>query len=579
MKVSMIATTDGGGAGRAAVRLMDGLNQIPAVDVDMIVKDKRTANENVYPIGRKNPFFEYIAREFFIKNIKQDHVLTSLMYSDTEKQYLEMTQNADIVHLHWVSNFVSAESLHYWNEMGKKLVWTFHDRNPMTGGCHCTYGCTGYERDCDQCPEMVDNPYNISKGLLAIKKRYIPNSVAVVTPSQWMADCARKSAIFRNHRIEVIPNSVDTKLFRPLDKKRCRERLGIGNETKVILYCAENPEQIHKGYRYFLEAMQWSRKALSQKCWDNIVILLIGQGDAVLHDTEKLGVKVVSLGYIKDDTLLVSSYAAADVTVFPSTEESFGNVVIESLSCGTPVVGFCVGGVPDIVQNGLTGFAVDCEDSIALSNAVIKILDAGDMRGACRKFVEEKLTLELQAKRYKALYEDMLSSVERIRTIPTKSFAMSLDAHKVLAPYYFGALQYFLALDDMAARRFLKDVTLEEDVLAYTVRHSKWLNGCAEGTVAIWGAGSFAKRLFQSLSAMDLSFDKKLRGFFDTNPKGNSFLGYPYLSLEDISKGKIHAIVIGSPKFEDEIYSQLWQYEDMGVKIFRLRWNYENGVL
>ena len=579
MKIAMLATSDGGGAGRAAVRLMSGLNRFSDVDVYMIVKDKRTANDSIKQIGMKTPFFDYISRHHFANNVPQNHVLTSLMYSGTENEYLQMTGDADIVHLHWVANFVSAESIRYMDEVGTKLVWTFHDRNPMTGGCHCTYGCVGYEKDCNCCPEMVKNPYNISKYLLAIKKKINPKKFGGGNPSRWMADCARKSAVFKNHRIEVIPNSVDTDLFRPLDKKACRERLGIDNNAKVILYCAEAPEQIHKGYRFFLEAMQWIKKELSSERWEKIRLLLIGKSDIVLKDTEQLGVTVIPLGYIKDDDLLAASYAAADVTALSSLEDNFPNVMLESISCGTPVASFMTGGVPDVIRDGVNGYVVPQEDSQALGEAIIKILKSSGMEAACRRFTEENLALELQAKRYKDLYYDMLSRRKRTRTISVTPFDMPLETHKVLAPYYWSAIQHLLTLDDLSARRFLKGISLEDDVLSYAGRHTDWVKSCPDDSVAIWGAGKFSKRLLETLLTLEVSFDKKMRGFFDTTPKGSSIFGYPYLSLEDISKGKISTIVIGSPKFENEIYRQIQKYEELGVRILRLRWSYENASL
>lgn len=577
MRVSMIATSDGGGAGRAAVRLMNGLNRFSDVDANMIVKYKRTGNRNIHQIGMKNPFFDYISQHHFVSNVPQNHVLTSLMYSGTENDYLQMSSKTDIVHLHWVANFVSAESLHYWEEAGIKLVWTFHDRNPMTGGCHCTYGCNGYEKECDRCPEMVKNPYNISHYLLTIKKKYIPQSVVVVTPSKWMADCARKSAIFHNHRIEVIPNSVDTDLFRPFNKKSCRTRLGIAPNTKVVLYCAEAPEQVHKGYRYLLEAMQWAKRNLSQERWAELVLLLIGNSDIVIEDTKKIGITVVPLGYIKDDALLSEAYAAADTTILTSIEDNFPNVMLESISCGTPVVAFRTGGVPDVIQDGINGYVVPQKDSQALGNAVIKILERASVGEACRRFAEKNLTMELQAKRYRELYKELLS--RPTQTASCTPFEMPWDSHQVLAPYYYDVMQHLLTLDEKSARRFLKGASLEDDVLDYTLRHPRWINDSLDGSIAIWGAGSFSKRLLDGLLAVNLSFGKKMCGFFDTNPKGNSALGYPILSDEDISNGKIKTIVIGSIKFENEIYRQIRKYEEMGIQILRLRRSYENESL
>ena len=576
MKVAMMAYTESGGAGRAALRLMDGLNQIQDVDCKMIVQFKNTRHENVISIKKTNPFFRYIQSSKFAQNVATGHTMMSMMYSGTEKEYLELVDSYDIVHFHWISNFVSVESMKYLSESGKSLVWTFHDRNPMTGGCHCTYGCEEYISNCTSCPEMQDNPYYITEKVLYKKLKYIPKNLVVVTPSRWMADCAKKSRIFKNHRIEIIPNSIDLHIFNSLQRND-RTKLGIANDAKVILYCAEAHEQIHKGYRYFIEALQWIRNVLIPYRWEKIVLLLIGRTDDILQDTEELGVTVVSLGYVKDDNLLATAYTLADVTVLPSLEDNFPNVMLESISCGTPVAAFRTGGIPDVIQDGINGYVVPQKDSQALGNAIVKILEGKSMKQQCYSFAEKELSQELQAKRYRDLYDDILSRPSSRAS--DSHFALPLDTHQLLAPYYFEAMQHLLSLDEASKRRFLKGISLEDDILAYVMQHTDWIKDCPNDSIAIWGTGRFSKRLVQSLMKLDISFDKKLGGFFDANPQGSFFSGYPYLSHENILSGQIKTIVIGSVKFENEIYQEIRKYEMAGTRILRLRCGYENSIL
>ncbi len=581
MRISMIATTDIGGAGRAAVRLLDGLNSFSDIDVSMIVKDKRTTNPKIKSICTHNPFFDYISHQFFFSNVPENHALTSIMYSGTENQYLAMLKMNEIVHLHWVSNFVSAESLRYLEENGQGLVWTFHDRNPMTGGCHCTYDCNKYETDCNECPEMVNNPFNISKNLFAIKKEFIPKSLVVVAPSQWMADCARKSAIFHNHRIEVIPNSVDLNLFHRVDKNEAKKSFNIDPKNKVILYCAEMPQQIHKGFKYFLEAIKHLKENTCLRNWflaNDVMIIVVGSISAnISHDIQSLNVPFKMFGRINDDSLLAKIYASADLTVFPSLEESFGNVIIESLSCGTPVVGFNVGGMPDIIINGMTGFSVERRDAKALGDRMADVLSNNkDWSKTCREYAELHFSQSLQVRKYRELYDDIMET-SSIQHYNTKAFALPYETHALLAPYYFKAMEYAIGLGERALVDFMRGSPLEESVIDYAITLLQVYINYPNKSIAIWGKGAFAKKFLAKVLNAIPEFRDKLAGFFDNDSDGNGYLDFPLLDKERINDYALQMILICSVKFEDEIFHQIKSFQNQGILIVRPCYQYQKA--
>ncbi len=126
--------------------------------------------------------------------------------------------------------------------------------------------------------------------------------------------------------------------------------------------------------------------------------------------------RAMHLGYVANDTFLSAVYSAADVLAIPSLQEAFGQTACEAMACGTPVVGFDVGGIPDIVRPGVTGLLVPVGDTAALARAIAGLLgdDAmrAEMSAACRKVAVEEYSHALQARRYAELYERILSGAD-----------------------------------------------------------------------------------------------------------------------------------------------------------------------
>ena len=571
MNIAMMAYTESGGAGRASVRLMDGLNRLSDVSCDMIVQERNSNHPRVMSAERKNPFFQHIQEKWFSSNVPNGHVLMSLMYSGKEKEYLGMLEAYEIIHFHWISNFVSVESMDYMQKQGKYLVWTLHDRNPMTGGCHCTYGCNGYIDDCNNCPEMRINPYNITKHILRQKKQYIPKNLVVVAPSQWMAECARKSAVFHENRIEVIPNSIDTSLFYNHDRNVAKESLGISATSKAILYCAESPEQVHKGYNYFFTAMQWLQKKVRENnSYVEVVLILVGSSEKIIEDTKKLDMRVLPLGYVKDDVVLSKVYSAADVTVIPSMEDNFPNVMLESLACGTPVVGFRTGGIPDVIRDGYNGYVVPQGDSVALGIGILKVLDGNEteMSIKCRNYAEKNLSIETQAIRYKNLYEDIMLDARELKG--KDIFIMPIESHRLLAPYYAESMNYLIGLNDRVAHAFLHNKSMEDLAIDYMISHLEKFDSYPDKSIAVWGIGVFCKKLMEEMFQKNSAIKRKIYGFFDSSVQCDSFMGFPCLQTEKIQEYGLSAIIIGSIQYEDEIYHQLYKCEELGIERIRL---------
>jgi glycosyltransferase involved in cell wall biosynthesis len=314
----------------------------------------------------------------------------------------------DILHLHWVARFIDYGAFFSAVPQHSRLVWTLHDMGALTGGCHCDLGCGKYVERCGACPLLGSgDPGDLSRQIWQRKSaalgKIADGDLHVVTPSRWLADTAKRSALFGRFPISIIPYGIDTGTFAPRDRQLARAVLGLPEAGKVILFVADYIGDERKGFPLLMQAL----KGLSSVTND---LVLISVGNAA--PANKLPFPHFHLGYIRHDGLLSLIYSAADIFVTPTQQDNFPNTVLESLACGTPVVGFAVGGVPDMVRPGITGWLAPAEDVAALRQAILDALAHDvlrrEMAGNCRRVAEKEYGLEVQARAYLALYRDIL---------------------------------------------------------------------------------------------------------------------------------------------------------------------------
>jgi glycosyltransferase involved in cell wall biosynthesis len=283
------------------------------------------------------------------------------------------------------------------------VIWTLHDMNAFTGGCHYSFGCERYTERCGLCPQLGSHdPQDLAAqvwqrklaALIALK----PMQLQIVAPSRWLARQAKRSALGRHLSASVIPYGVDTDAFAPRDRSTARDVFGIPRDASVILFVSEGLSNRRKGLGLLAQALQ------SLRDLPNIILVSVGRGK-----TMDLKVPSIHLGFIDNDRLLSLVYSAADLLVAPSLQDNLPNTILEAMACGTPVVGFDTGGVPDMVRPRITGMLAPVDDAIALRSAIIETLKSPEERATmatnCRRVVMEEFTLEIQAKRYAELYE------------------------------------------------------------------------------------------------------------------------------------------------------------------------------
>jgi len=175
---------------------------------------------------------------------------------------------------------------------------------------------------------------------------------AAVAPSQWMADEAMKSGMFAR-RPTVIPNWVDLETFRPMPKAKIRKQLGLPRDAFLAFVAAGHLSDQRKGISYAIEAVR--------RCGRPMGVILVGNGDPEIMNSLR-GAAVYPTGYIADRHLLARYLSAADVSLSPTLADNLPCSIMEAMACGTPTLGFRVGGVPDLIDHEESGWLVEPRD-------------------------------------------------------------------------------------------------------------------------------------------------------------------------------------------------------------------------
>ncbi|WP_416666460.1 glycosyltransferase family 4 protein [Egbenema bharatensis] len=410
MKTLLLSQSDGGGAGRAARRLHLGLQKI-AVESQMLVQVKTSGVPGIVPRGHQ---WQKLANSLNLLD-RVDKVPLSF-YRQRERtefspQWLPnalATQihslNPAVINLHWTGHgFLPIETL---SRLKLPLVWTLHDMWAFTGGCHYAGTCDRYTKQCGACPQLHSNrEADLSRWIWRRKERaWRSIDLTIVTPSRWLAECARSSTLLQEHRIEVIPNGLDLQIYKPVDRAFARHVLNLPQDRKLILFGAMfGTSDRRKGFHLLQPALDQIR----QTAWGNQVDLVVFGGISSQNSAE-LGFKVHALGRLNDEFSLALAYAAADVFVAPSIEDNLPNTILEASACGTPCVGFQIGGIADLIDHLQTGYLCRPFEVADLVQGMAWILEDHDRRcqlgNAARLKMENQFSDVLQAERYTNLF-------------------------------------------------------------------------------------------------------------------------------------------------------------------------------
>jgi glycosyltransferase involved in cell wall biosynthesis len=436
LKVVHLATTDFGGAGKAAYRLHKGL-QASGVDSTMLVVNRKNIDPSVriLPSGQVGGIID--CPEQYPPNLDYAHRIwqhwTAMVssypdrapgmeifsddFSEIPLECSREIREADIVNLHWVAGLLNCVNAALALK-GKKVVWTMHDMNPVTGGCHYAGTCEGYLKSCGSCPMLGSrSDEDLSRTIWQFKQyAYGKLDLHPVSPSRWLARVASQSTLLSPFRTRVIPNGCPADVFTPSPRRdEVRRGYGVPEGSKVVLFGAESLLTERKGFIYLL-------RALKGMATDGVVFAFFGK----LPQEVQLALELplINLGFVEDESTLAALYSMADLFVIPSVEDNLPNTVVEAMLCGVPVVGFDIGGIPDMVEHKKTGYLVPPRDVAALVDGINWCLfhpDAAGLGAASRKKALACYSLEAQAAGYTALYRELLAPSPEKNAVAAKT--------------------------------------------------------------------------------------------------------------------------------------------------------------
>lgn len=414
MKSLLLSTSDiEGGAARAAYRLHQGLQGI-GIDSQMLVQSQSSDDKFVVApatriaqnLARSRIAVDALPLKFYPQRQK---TTISLQWLPDRTLHQVKALNPDVINLHWINEaFVQIETL---AKFQRPLVWTLHDMWAFTGGCHYSGECLRYVESCGACPQLGSSQeQDLSRWVWSRKARSWRNlDLTIVALSSWLAKSAYTSALFRDLRIELIPNGIDTELYKPIDRQFARQLLNLPQDKQLILFGSMNAtSDTRKGFHLLQPALE----QLSRSGWRDRLELVIFGASRSEHSPD-LGFKTHYLGVLKDDLSLAISYSAADVFVLPSVQENLANTVMEALSCGIPCVAFNIGGMPDMIEHQNNGYLAYPYKIDNLAAGIVWVLENAErhqkLKAAARTKVEKNFTLNIQAQRYSKLFNELLT--------------------------------------------------------------------------------------------------------------------------------------------------------------------------
>lgn len=412
-KILILSAYDVGGASIAAIRMHFGFLKI---GLQSRLLTLHASSDSIPNHFRFSPNTNFGSRVGLKLRQRKEHQLKSGLKLPDGKSLsgefsfpiasYDVTQSphwnwADVVIIHWVNEWIQLETL--LEKAGRKpLIWVMHDMHAFTGGCHYSHGCERLMNDCSECPMLTgSNQPGLAHKFWQSKSKAIQKfsgNLTITAPSAWMVGWSQKSSLFGRFLHRHIFNSLDTAVFAPRSTESCRQVLGIPVQKRVILCVIQSLDDNRKGFSILVEALNHLKNI------PDIILCTVGKHKNL---STKLPIEYLHFGPVSDERLLVMMYNSADVFVHPAIEDNLPNVVVEALCCGIPCAGFAIGGMSEMVQNDENGFLSKSVNSLSLAEMVEATLNKRWNKDQIAKNASEKFSLEVQAKRFKALISEV----------------------------------------------------------------------------------------------------------------------------------------------------------------------------
>lgn len=428
MKISHFSTFPYGGAAAAALRTHHQLRRTGVDSRFYFHRDDRSDGNDVFDHSIEKMMFSPVKNGFLHRLLngsktkrrsKEIYRLFDqhLSQRDAKSETFSMARlpetthllpnivDVDVVHLHWLAFCADYPSFFQSIPRHVPIVWTLHDMNAFTGGCHYSSGCDKFKNGCGNCPQIINpQPNDVSVDSFNAKRAAMAGRrVHVTAPSQWMIDLAEQSAIWPDATtFEKIHLGFDLSHFYPVNKTEARHALSIATDAVLIAFGADDISSYRKGFHHLLHCLPKIKAASKVEC------LVFGAGE--IPPSDQLP-KMHTQGFVDSVDHQRLIYSAADVVVVASREDNQPQVGLEAMACGTPVVAFDAGGIPEYVRQGKTGCVVPLGDEEKLAEAISSLADLKSLRQRLGKAAIEMVAKEFELQQQTATYQKVYANL------------------------------------------------------------------------------------------------------------------------------------------------------------------------
>jgi len=239
----------------------------------------------------------------------------------------------------------------------------------MTGHCVYSLGCNRWTHGCGKCPDLSIYPALPQDGTrlnFLRKQRMLRRcNLHVAGPSRYLMNQVATSPILQHFSRTVVRNGIDLGVFRPADRTAIRSELGLPAQSILVMVGANHLDSPYKPARHAVDAINLAAQE------HEISAILLGNRVAELQ--RELKVQSWAMPYTSDRALLAKYYQAADIFVLPAIEETYGLMAAEAMACGSCVVAYAAGALPELMDHEVTGYLVELGNSTALGKALMAL--------------------------------------------------------------------------------------------------------------------------------------------------------------------------------------------------------------
>lgn len=394
-----------GGAAGATINIHKGLCEA-GYDSVLVTRSSEKVPRFLPNIVQLSPETSFDFDQAQVKDdLKHKHTIFSIDDTIISNETLcALFSDADVVNFAWSAQFISSDNIAAVSRMGKPIVITLRDMNPISGGCHFFHGCEEWRRDCNDCPQLRENDDNFPHYVVRNKlETWNREAITFVCLSEHSRAILEEASVAQGVRIERVSNLIDADVFYLQDRQAARDAFDFPEDAFIIGYLPSFNSLV-KGHIGLAAAL----KRLKTRHPDKKAVIALA-ADAPLSEGE-LSYDVIQIGMIDNIDRLRLFYNAVDAVAVPSLEETFSNTTVEALACGAPVVGFQTGVLAELLADEKLGSASPVGDVEGLAKGLERLLDADIDREYCSRTAHQKFSKTKQIARYDGLFRSLMTS-------------------------------------------------------------------------------------------------------------------------------------------------------------------------